>query len=232
MHTLMIKTHNVSKIKYLCYTTQTGRSFERYNGSGTLWKHHLKKYGKDVTTVILLQTEDYNELKEQAVLLSEQLNVVKSVEWANLKPEEGQGGSSTAGRKWVTDGVNDLYLMPGEEKPVNWEWGRTRCVFNNSDKQREFSNRVNRKTPEWKEIRLAAAKKMILTRDHSKCGRKGEDSPTKRPEVRAKMSQTRLINCAVPVICDICGATAKGLGGLAVHKHRSKTCKEIYANIN
>ena len=48
MHKLMIKTHNVTGLKYLCYTKKAGSSYDEYLGSGKLWKEHLKQYGKDI----------------------------------------------------------------------------------------------------------------------------------------------------------------------------------------
>ena len=58
---LYIKTHNITGLKYL---GKTEKDPYRYNGSGKYWKRHLKKYGRDIKTEILLDTDNENELKE------------------------------------------------------------------------------------------------------------------------------------------------------------------------
>lgn len=89
MFCLYIKTHNKTGLKYLGYTTQNPH---KYPGSGKRWKPHIKKHGKDISTEILLITEDKEELKQTGLFFSKLWNVVESDEWANFKPEEGSGG--------------------------------------------------------------------------------------------------------------------------------------------
>lgn len=86
---LYLKTHNVTGLKYLGKTICDPF---KYKGSGLIWKSHLKKYGYDVTTEILFQTTCKSEFKRVALEYSNKLNVVESKEFANLTPEEGQGG--------------------------------------------------------------------------------------------------------------------------------------------
>lgn len=67
----------------------------KYMGSGKYWKLHLKKHGFsnfDITTHILLETEDIDALKEKSKYYSELWQVEKNNEFANLKPETGTGG--------------------------------------------------------------------------------------------------------------------------------------------
>ena len=86
MFYLYVKTHNRTGLKYLGKTEQDPYT---YLGSGKYWIRHYKKHGKDITTQILLMTESKNELKETGVFFSKLWNIVKSNEWANCKPEEG-----------------------------------------------------------------------------------------------------------------------------------------------
>lgn len=86
---LYMKTHVVSGLKYLGKTKKSDP--HKYRGSGIRWKNHIKKYGYDVKTEILLQTEDYSELVETGLFFSNLFNIVKSDEWANLIPESGEG---------------------------------------------------------------------------------------------------------------------------------------------
>jgi len=52
--------------------------------------------------------------------------VPKSDEWKeNMKQIRVGDRNPCAGRRWVTDGVTNLYLKPGEEIPENYKPGRT-----------------------------------------------------------------------------------------------------------
>ncbi len=89
IYTLYKKTHNQTGLKYLGQTT---RDPFLYKGSGTRWNHHIKKHGNDVTTEILGQFSSNEELGKVGLELSTRWNIVESNEWANIKPETGQGG--------------------------------------------------------------------------------------------------------------------------------------------
>lgn len=187
MHTLMVKTHLITGLKYLCYTRKTGKAFDEYLGSGTAWKRHLAEHGELVDTQIIFQTENAAEFKKFAIQKSIELDVVSSLEWANLKIEEGDGGDTVSRKIWVTDGNVDRYHNASEDIPEGWKRGRSRCVFNDPSKQKEFNARVNTKErgskikQAWDEGRFE--------RDHSKCGKRGPENPACRPEVKAKISK-------------------------------------------
>lgn len=190
LHKLMIKTHLDTGLKYLCYTRTEGLHFENYPGSGKVWRRHLKKHGKNIITEVIFKTDDLSEFKVKAKEISELYDVVNSHEWANLKPEEGDGGSTTHGRKWAHNGSEQVYLKKGESLPEGFQYGRIKCVFANPEKQREFSSKVDHKK------RGKALKKVWeegkFKRDHSKCGKKGDDNPAKRPEVVEKIRQAAI----------------------------------------
>jgi len=85
------KTHKVTGLKYLGYTKSPDP--HEYTGSGKYWSRHVKKHGYKVDTEILLETNNKKEIKEKGLYYSKLWNVVESKEWANLKPESGDGGS-------------------------------------------------------------------------------------------------------------------------------------------
>jgi hypothetical protein len=89
---LYIKTHNITGLKYLGKTIQDPYT---YNGSGVRWVKHLKKHGNDVTTEIIGQFATIEELTEISIPLSQKLNIVESKQWANLRPESGDGGDTS-----------------------------------------------------------------------------------------------------------------------------------------
>lgn len=91
MHYLYVKTHNVTGLKYLGKTKQNPYT---YTGSGVRWKLHLEKHGVDISTVILLATEDTEELRSTGLFFSRIFDVVRSSDWANLTEESGSGGNT------------------------------------------------------------------------------------------------------------------------------------------
>jgi hypothetical protein len=90
IYTLYVKTHQTTGLKYLGQTTKDPII---YLGSGHYWLRHLKIHGKNLDTQILCETTDKNKIKELGIYYSELWNVVESEEWANLKPETGNGAA-------------------------------------------------------------------------------------------------------------------------------------------
>ena len=90
---LYIKTHNITNLKYLGYTTK--EKYHEYKGSGVYWKRHLKKYGCDYKTDLLLKTEVYAELIETSMFFSKLFNITNNTEFANLIDETGSGGDTS-----------------------------------------------------------------------------------------------------------------------------------------
>jgi len=86
------KTHRKTGLKYLGKTSQDPY---QYLGSGIIWTRHLKKYGNDVSTEILQECSNNEEVKFWGIYYSKLWNVVESKEWANLKFETGDGGDTS-----------------------------------------------------------------------------------------------------------------------------------------
>jgi len=88
---LYVKTH-ATGLKYLGKTVGDPHS---YKGSGTHWLRHLNKHGEEHTTEILFETDDKELFREKAMYYSNLYNVVESKEWANIVPEQGDGGDTS-----------------------------------------------------------------------------------------------------------------------------------------
>lgn len=114
---LYVKTHNKTNMKYL---GMTQRDPFKYKGSGKYWRLHLNKYGNDVSTTIIGKYNNKEELKEAGTYYSNLWNVVESDEWANLIPENADGGKEPAkkggsahkGRKYVYHPVTHKTKRP------------------------------------------------------------------------------------------------------------------------
>lgn len=92
MITLYIKTHNKTGLKYFGKTANNPMT---YKGSGKYWLNHIKKHGNNVTTEIYAHFEtECEELVETALKFSNENNITKSKNWANLQDENGLDGNS------------------------------------------------------------------------------------------------------------------------------------------
>ena len=98
IYKLYIKTHNKTGLKYLGYTKR--ENVHKYSGSGVYWTRHLKEHGKDYTTEIIKECQTKDEIKEHGLYYSNLWNVVESTEWANIKPESGDGGDMSSSHAW------------------------------------------------------------------------------------------------------------------------------------
>jgi hypothetical protein len=98
MFYLMIKKAYPSGLKYLCYTKQEPYA---YKGSGLRWENHIRYHNSHIITSIIGEYETMEEIRENGIKWSRELDVVASEEWANLREEDGLGGGSgKVGRRW------------------------------------------------------------------------------------------------------------------------------------
>jgi hypothetical protein len=89
---LYIKHHTVTGKLYFGKTTKDPLT---YNGSGKYWLRHLKVHGLEYVVTLWYELfTDQAELESFALEFSEKMNIVKSNQWLNLKPENGLDGGS------------------------------------------------------------------------------------------------------------------------------------------
>ena len=160
MLTLYLKTHNITGKKYL---GKTKKNPLKYKGSGTDWNSHLEKYGDDVSTKVLFQTESKSKLKSQGQYYSELWDIVRSKEFLNKKIESGDGGGApwtderrekddTADRIWITDGKSSKRVLSGYI-PEGWTRGRTKYDYP-VDRQSTSHYYVNGQEYSYKEAKM------------------------------------------------------------------------------
>lgn len=108
------KTHRKTGLKYLGKTIKDPFV---YQGSGKRWINHINQHGYDVETEILRECKDIKELKRWGLYYSNLWNIVDSKDWANLKPESGDGGDTSMCENYIL-GIANRDLT-GEKNP-NW----------------------------------------------------------------------------------------------------------------
>lgn len=87
MYSIYIKTHNITGLKYLGYTSRI--DVHAYYGSGKRWLNHLKKHGKLYTTEIIFETDNIDDVALAGEVYSSLFQIVSSNRWANLIEEKG-----------------------------------------------------------------------------------------------------------------------------------------------
>lgn len=104
---LYIKQHAITKKFYL---GKTKNNPEIYLGSGTLWKKHIEKHGKEhVITLWYCLFYDRDEILKTAITLSKICNVVKSEEWLNLIEETGVDNGYLEDTSNISKKLNEYY---------------------------------------------------------------------------------------------------------------------------
>lgn len=87
---LLIKWHNKTGLKYLCFHKGTRSNCLKYKGSGYYWLNHLGKHGADISTKILFESDDRKMISVMGIYYSKLWGVVDSKDFANLTVECAQ----------------------------------------------------------------------------------------------------------------------------------------------
>lgn len=145
---LYIKKHSITGLKYFGKTIQ--KDPIKYLGSGTHWKRHYKKHGKDHIITLWVSDLYYDtSIIEHALHFSKENDIVNSKEWANMILENGVDGGDTSETenfkrqcktlshkrskcRWWNDGIND-YFQPSAP---NDKCKLGRLIFNNKGAQK------------------------------------------------------------------------------------------------
>jgi len=107
---LLVKTHNKTGKKYFCKTTRLDL-LDKYYGSGVVWKKHIKKHGKDISTGVVGIYYEKDRCVEAALKFSEEWKIIESNEWANVIYENGLDGGGLGE-------ANAMYGKPSPQKGV------------------------------------------------------------------------------------------------------------------
>lgn len=159
-YTLYLKTHNKTGLKYIGKTCK--KDVHAYPGSGKHWQNHLKKHGYDYRTEILFQSEDQKEFSKVCLEYSKKWNVKESIDFANMKPEDGYDGGALPGKDHPLFGrkrPRQSLLMTGENNPA---------------KRKEHKENHHTKSDSWKRTQRERWK---------------ENNPMFDPKVRHKVSE-------------------------------------------
>jgi hypothetical protein len=190
---------------------QTENLDDGYMGSGKITGKIIKEQGIDIFEKEIVEYFD----NANAMFLRERELVndkfLSRSDVYNIKPG-GAGGNTLQGRKWYNNGITEKYFHENDVPP---EWIRGRlptCVFNSSELQRKLSLRADRAKQSTTLKSLWADGKFI--RDHTKCGSKGDNNPSTRPEVRKLLSDYQKKRSETMVTCPHCGKIGKNSVGM------------------
>ena len=152
MQYLMIKTHSVTGLKYLCQTTR--KDPYSYKGSGTYWNSHCKKHGYDFTTEVIFQSTNKKVFERVSQEYSKTFNVVESKAWANLIEEHGGSMGSKANPNHndgkFTGRLDDAELYKKLDKQKHLEtWGQKKIYAQPRMKFFYYKRKGNRDQAEY-----------------------------------------------------------------------------------
>jgi hypothetical protein len=115
----------------LKYLGKTIKDPFTYIGSGKIWKRHINKHNltiNDITTEIVFETTNKDELISKGIELSKLYNIVESKEWANLREESGDGGDTS---KYID------YSIPSFHRKSSWDHINKK-KFDNEEEQKQY----------------------------------------------------------------------------------------------
>lgn len=153
---LYLKTHNKTGYSYLGKTV--AKDPYKYEGSGKLWRRHIKKHGYNVTTKILAESESKDEIKNLGIYYSNIWNVVENKNFANLVPESGDGGAqawTAESRKKVSKSLKGR--KRSEKQKEKYSKAQKQLAEYHSKKMKEYlsdpvnyQKRYDQLTSNWK----------------------------------------------------------------------------------
>ena len=143
---LYIKKHSITGLRYFGKTT--AKNADLYLGSGTRWKRHLTKHGKErvITEWLSGWYTDSNLIKQDALFISEQFNVVNSKEWANLAPENGLNGGALRAKGFKASATTRK-RMSVNKKVKQYHWWTDGTIERMSNTQPGPEFRAGQKQP-------------------------------------------------------------------------------------
>jgi cyanate lyase len=145
IYKLYVMTHNLTGLKYLGFTT---KDLNKYFGSGIYWTHHLKIHGYDINRELLCECTTKAELKQKGLYYSNIWNIVEEIDssgkktWANLKPEEGDGGN---GKKYMTDPLIKAKHLSKINSPNIKEKHRNAMIAVHARRNPNISEKIRKK---------------------------------------------------------------------------------------
>lgn len=172
------KTKNTAEERFESHKKRASK-----NANTILYKA-MRAYGVESFTISVLAECSILELNELEIKYIDEMSPTYNM------TRGGDGGSTTHNRKWVTNGVEDIYILAEDVLPVGYRYGRSNCVFNDPKAQKEFSSRSDREKAKtkfketWKTKVLSAEEKQKLSDRMS-----GDRNPSKRADVKKKISK-------------------------------------------
>lgn len=176
---LMVKTHNVTGLKYLCITRR--KEWQEYPGSGVYWTAHLNKHGYNFSTELLFESVDYNVFVEKCKYYSDLWDVAKNKEFANRVPEYGYScGDGRGNTNWDLWRANRTAEQRKEQSRKAAETNKKRWAKEGHPFQTKFWNKLsaeelenlNRRKSETMKKRLENPEEVQIRSEHLRQGSK------------------------------------------------------------
>lgn len=194
---LMVKTHKITGLKYLCQTKR--KDPYKYLGSGIAWTTHLTLYGKNIDTEVLAESVDKQLINDLGRACSSLWRVVTSTDdfgnkiWANIIPETGGGPGGKSG--------------PNGRTP--WNKGLTKNTDSRvAEYSKSLSDTIHRNNrPAHNKGKTGGTNSQKGIPKPYQCG---DNNPARRPESRAKIKTALTGRKQSPEHAAACAASRTG----------------------
>lgn len=155
---LYIKQHTITGKLYF---GKTIKNPEKYLGSGSRWKNHIKKHGKEhVVNLWFHLFDDLFELVSFAISFSNKMDIVESDSWLNMIPEfgidsprgHGMLGKSHSDETKLKMSINNAWLgVPKtEEQKLNLSLKMKGRGHTQTDETKAKISKANKGRVGWK----------------------------------------------------------------------------------
>lgn len=201
---LMVKTHKVTGLKYLCVTGKD--DFYDYPGSGVYWKKHLRIHGRLFDTKLIYESNNMQEFSDMCIYYSRLWNVVNAINqqgqkiWANLIIENGLDGGPAGNDHYSKRGG---YVKPSPSKEAidkrsgALHWTKKEESRHILDKVREKTSGKNHYSNKngYVKPKISNEHRLKMSGENHYSAKKGfeskikgDNNPARRADVRNKLS--------------------------------------------
>lgn len=177
---LYVKQHSVTG---KCYFGKTVRKDPiKYNGSGVHWKSHFKFHGKEHVVTLWHELFDNQEdCTEFALFFSEEMDIVKSKDWLNFKPENGLDGGTSKG--------HNKGRVASNETRLKMSIARKGLITSEETKAKISAKGKLRITLEETKAKISVSSKNKILSEETKAKiSNGVKNKLSDPEIKKKMS--------------------------------------------
>lgn len=184
---LYIKRHKDTGLMYFGKTYAKNDPYV-YKGSGVYWKEHLRAHGDNIETIWADIFHSAEDILEFALFFSEEMDIVKSKQWANLKFESGLDGDVCVSRPHTESAKAEISRTLKDKSDEEWRSIIEKRKLTNSLKSDEEKQARLDKIRSTKAARTKEEKDMVREKRKNTMNNKTDEE---KEEIRQKLKKKK-----------------------------------------